>query len=398
MAPTLDYPVFDADNHLYETQDCFTRHLPSELSHLIRYVQVNGRTKIVVRNMLSDFIPNPTFEVVAKPGATAAYFSGNNPEGRSLRELMGEPMRSIPAFRTPQDRLDKLDELGIHSTIVFPTLASLIEVNFLDLPEVTSAIVSAYNRWLLDEWQYDYQNRIFATPILNPAVVEDAIRELDFVLDHGAKVVLVRPGPVAGSPRTRSPFLPEFDPFWARVEESGILVALHASDSGYQQYVNDWEGRDVEFSGFKPSAFALASMGDRPISDTVFSAICHGMLWRFPEVRLFSVENGGGWVAPVLKALDLVFKKIPQDFPEHPRDTFARCFWINPFWEESIDDLIDLVGADRVCWGSDWPHAEGLADPLGWVAEIAHRRDDEIRRIMGQNVYELLGLPMPARG
>ena len=67
----LGYPVFDADNHLYETEEAFTRHLPSQYQGLIKYVQVNGRTKIAVDNVISDYIPNPTFEVVARPGALA---------------------------------------------------------------------------------------------------------------------------------------------------------------------------------------------------------------------------------------------------------------------------------------------------------------------------------------
>ncbi|MCB0994338.1 MAG: amidohydrolase family protein [Acidimicrobiales bacterium] len=396
MTTRMECPVFDADHHLYETEDAFSRYLPDELAGVFRYVQINGRTKVVVRGMLSDFIPNPTFEVVACPGATADYFAGNNPEGKSLREMIGKPMKAIPAFRTPQDRLQVLDEQGIHSTLVFPTLASLIEVNFLDLPKVTSQLLHAFNRWLLDDWTFDYQGRIFPTPILNPCIVDDAIAELDFILEHGAKVALVRPGPVAGNPHTRSPFLPEYDPFWARVQESGILIALHASDSGYQRYVNDWEGKDIEFSGFTPSTFGLAAMGARPIMDTMFSAICHGMLTRFPDVKLLSVENGGSWVIPTLKALDDVYKKLPQDFSEHPRDTFGRSVWVNPFWEDSLDLLIDEIGAERICFGSDWPHPEGLAEPLSWGSELEGRSDDEVRRIMGGNLWSLLEVSAPA--
>jgi hypothetical protein len=100
MAAKLNFPVFDADNHLYETEDAFTRHLPSQFSGLIKYVQINGRTKIAVNNVISDYIPNPTFEVVAKPGAFMPFFSGHNPEGKTLRELAGEPMRAVPAFRS----------------------------------------------------------------------------------------------------------------------------------------------------------------------------------------------------------------------------------------------------------------------------------------------------------
>src|ERR1017187_6552676 len=133
----LAFPVFDADNHLYETEDAFTRYLPAEYEGRIKYVEVNGRTKIAIDNVISDYIPNPTFEVVAKPGAFADYFGGNNPEGKSLRELTGEPMRAVDAFRRAEPRLDMLDDLGLDAALMFPTLASLLEVRLTDDPEFT---------------------------------------------------------------------------------------------------------------------------------------------------------------------------------------------------------------------------------------------------------------------
>src|SRR4029079_1290258 len=125
MAKLLDFPVFDADNHLYETQDAFTRHLPDSHKHVIDYVDVRGRTKIVVRGQISEYIPNPTFEVVARPGAQEEYFRIGNPEGKSRREIFGEPMRAIPAFREPAARLELMNEQGIDRALMFPTLASL---------------------------------------------------------------------------------------------------------------------------------------------------------------------------------------------------------------------------------------------------------------------------------
>ena len=79
----LDFPVFDADNHLYETTDAFTAFLPKEYENLISYVQVNGRTKIAIKGQISNFIPNPTFDKVAAPGAQEEYFKHGNPEGKS---------------------------------------------------------------------------------------------------------------------------------------------------------------------------------------------------------------------------------------------------------------------------------------------------------------------------
>ena len=96
--PALSIPLFDADNHLYETREALTKYLPERYKGAIDYVEVRGRTKIVVRGRISEYIPNPTFEVVGRPGALADYFGGNNPDGRTPREIIGEPMRSVDAF------------------------------------------------------------------------------------------------------------------------------------------------------------------------------------------------------------------------------------------------------------------------------------------------------------
>jgi hypothetical protein len=68
LSRKLDFPVFDADNHMYETTDAFTKYLPPGYSGLVKYVQVDGRTKIALKNKISDYIPNPTFSKVAPPG------------------------------------------------------------------------------------------------------------------------------------------------------------------------------------------------------------------------------------------------------------------------------------------------------------------------------------------
>jgi predicted TIM-barrel fold metal-dependent hydrolase len=390
MATALDFDVYDADNHLYETEDAFTRHLPDAHRNLFRFVEVDGRKKLVVRGTITEFIPNPTFEVIARPGAHMDFYAARNDEGKSLRELTGEPMRCIPAFRSPEPRLELLDEQGIHATVIFPTLASLMEERLIDDPDLTQIAISAFNEWLHDEWTYDYRGRIFATPIVNPCVLDAGIAELERLTERGAKAVLLRPAPVSGLRGTRSPFLPEFDPFWARIQEAGLLVALHASDSGYQTYLNTWEGKSGEYVAFRPKTFAAVADDGRAIQDALASAICHGMLTRFPGVRLMSVENGGSWVGHLVRNLEIAYKKMPNEFAEHPRDVFHRNVWINPFWEDSVTGLIDLVGAERVCFGSDFPHPEGLADPVGWRTEIEALPADDVRRIMSSNLQGLL--------
>src|SRR5581483_9888844 len=214
MAPsrTIDFEIFDADNHMYETEDALTKFLPKHLKGVIEYVQVRVRTKIAVKGQISEYIPNPTFDVVARPGAQEEYFRNGNPEGKSYREIFGEPMRAIPAFREPAPRLELMDEQGLDRTLMFPTLASLVEERMRDEPELTHAAIHALNEWLYETWQFDYEGRIFTTPIITLPIVERAIEELEWVVARGARVVLIRPAPVPGFRGPRSFALPEFDP------------------------------------------------------------------------------------------------------------------------------------------------------------------------------------------
>lgn len=231
----LPFPVFDADNHMYEPQEALTKFLPDKRKHVIDYVQVRGRTKIVVRGQISDYIPNPTFEVVARPGAQEEHFR-NGSGGKSYREVMGEPMKAIPAFREPGPRLEVMDELGLDYALMFPTLASLVEERMKDDPEMTHDVIHALNQWMYETWSFNYKDRIFATPVITLPIVDRALEELEWCLQRGARTVLVRPAPVPGYRGSRSFGFKEFDPFWQACIKAGIPVSMHASDSGYSEF------------------------------------------------------------------------------------------------------------------------------------------------------------------
>src|SRR6516165_704690 len=265
---TLDFPIFDADNHMYETREALTKFLPEKYEKAIQYVEVDGRTKIVVRGQISEYIPNPTFDVVAAPGAQEEYYRSGNPEGKSYRELV-------------------------------------------------QVVIHALNEWMYETWTFDYEDRIFATPVITLGIVEDALAELEWVLERSVRCILVRPGPVAGLRGTRSPGLPEFDPVWKRVQEAGILVGMHASDSGYAEIANWWEDTS-EFLPFKPSPFRMIVQGKRPIEDTMTAMVVHGALSRFPDLKVACVENGANWVPHLLQSFNDVYEKQPHDFIEDP--------------------------------------------------------------------------------
>jgi predicted TIM-barrel fold metal-dependent hydrolase len=390
---SIDFPINDADNHMYETTDAFTKYLPPEYGGLVKYVEVNGRTKIAIKNAISDYIPNPTFEVVAQPGAQQDYFQHGNPDGKSRREILGDAMQAEDAFFAPEPRLARMNELGIDRAIMWPTLASLLEERLSDDPKATHVVIHALNQWMHEQWTFNYENRIFPTPVITLPIVERAIAELEWVVERGARIVLIRPAPVPGFEGTRSFALPEYDPFWAKVVEADVAVGMHASDDGTSRYINVWEGRaNGEYLPFKTAnAFEEVYRSyHRGIMDAMQSAICHGLFERFPSLRVLPVENGSRWVGPLLDALAHTYERNPKLFADDPVAVFKRNIWVHPFHEDDPMDIVRLIGPDRVVFGSDYPHPEGLAEPISYVDRLAELTHDDIARIMGGNLADIM--------
>jgi predicted TIM-barrel fold metal-dependent hydrolase len=392
----LDYPIFDADNHMYETPDALTKHLEDPYKEVIKYIDISGRTKITVKGQISEYIPNPTFNVVAAPGAQEEYFKNGNPDGKSRREILGKAIRSPEAFFEPEPRVKLMDELGIDRAMMWPTLASLVEERLRDDPFATAAVIKALNRWMYEQWSFNYEDRIFATPVITLPIVDRALEELQWCLDRGAKTVLVRPAAVPSNRGSRSFGLEEFDPFWQACVAADVPVSMHASDSGYAEQINAWEPTS-EYLPFTPTAFRTAMVGKRPIEDAMFALTCHGALSRNPDLRILSIENGASWVPHFIEILNDVYTKMPQEFAEHPVEAFKRGVYVAPFWEDDFAHIAELIGVDRVIFGSDWPHPEGLKDPLSLVDELQGLSEDGIEKVMGANMLSLLKIPQPAR-
>jgi predicted TIM-barrel fold metal-dependent hydrolase len=382
--------IFDADNHFYEPREALTQFLPTHLRSAIQFVDVGGRTKIAVLGQISDYIPNPTFDKVAAPGVQEDYFRHGNPTGKPYRELMGTPIKCEHEFRAPAPRLALLDRQGIDRAMMFPTLASLVEERFRADPDAMHDVVHSFNEWLYDAWRFDYEQRIYTTPIITLPIVERALEELDWVLERGARVVLIRPAAVPGFRGPRSFGLPEFDPFWDRVQSAGILVTMHASDSGYARQVGEWDGAS-EYKPFQPNPLrSYWNLAHQPMADALAALVCHGTFTRFPNHHVASVENGSGWFAPLLAQLSSVYKKMPQQFGEDPVEAIRRCFWISPFWEDDIAALSTLLPIEHILFGSDYPHPEGLAEPLSYLDHLRDLSDDDVRKVMGANLAALV--------
>jgi predicted TIM-barrel fold metal-dependent hydrolase len=284
-----------------------------------------------------------------------------------------------------------LDQQGLQAALVFPTLASVIEERIGARGEVTAALFHALNEWIVSEWGFAREKRLFTVPFIALTDVDAAVKELDFVLEHGARVVNIRPAPVPDLRGSRSFGFKEYDPFWARVAEAGIFVTLHGSDSGYDRITRWWTGGDGEQLAFDHSPFkSVVDLIGRAISDSVAALICHGVFDRHPKVKVASVENGATWVAPLLRKLEHAYGQMPQYFKTHPRELFHQHVYVAPFYEDDVNELRHQMPIERMLFGSDYPHPEGVAEPLQYLEEFGEFQPAEVEKIFSTNLKQLL--------
>jgi predicted TIM-barrel fold metal-dependent hydrolase len=326
----LPFRCFDADNHYYEALDAFTRHIePGFEKRCMQWAELGGRQRLLVGGRLNRFIPNPTFDPVARPGCLDEFFRGRNPDAADVRTLFGELEPIHPSYRDPAERLKVLDAQGIEKCFLFPTLGVGMEQALVgDLPAQRAAF-RAFNRWLHDDWSFNYRDRTYAAPYITLSDVDEAAAELEWVLERDARVVCMVAGPVVTEAGPKSPADPHFDPFWARVNESGISVAYHGGDQGYGRYVEEW-GEPGDLESFKGSPLKTIMLGNRAPYDTMAALVCHGLFQRFAKLRIASVEQGSNWVPWLFQMFRRVYGQGPGASPRTPSTPSAATSGSRP--------------------------------------------------------------------
>jgi predicted TIM-barrel fold metal-dependent hydrolase len=177
------------------------------------------------------------------------------------------------------------------------------------------------------------------------------------------------------------------------VTDADLAVIYHAADSGYSHFAAAW-GERTHFQGYKdaPLSEILSLHIERPIFDTFAVLVAHSLFDRHPALRVASVELGSGWVPELLRRMAVAYGKMPRAFRRDPVETFYEHVWVTPFHEDSVNQLVARIGADRVLFGSDWPHPEGIREPRDFLPDIADLSETEQRLITSTNLCDLLRL------
>jgi predicted TIM-barrel fold metal-dependent hydrolase len=389
MSGSTVLPVLDTDQHYYEPLDAFTRHCPKEWrQRTVQTAVIDRRTRQIVGGEICNSVTNPTFDPIVKPGVMAEYFRGN-PLRKDLREILAQREPLPDCYRNRDARLRKLDEQAINACWLLPSVGMGYEEPLqFDIPAAGQAF-KAFNRWLLDDWGFNYQDRIFSAPYLAMGDIDTAVGEVEFGLDNGARLFVVRAQAVYTEHGWRSPGDSIFDPIWARIHEAGATVVVHIGEvggAGLDKYV---EHRGNIIGGVAPP-LEVAVGHERAIANYLGALTCDKLFERFPGLRVASIENGAEFLPLLIAGLNRAGFQRPGYFAADPVEQFKQHIWVAPFWEDNLAEVVDQLGADQVLFGSDYPHPEGLAEPRQYEKVIADLGDPRAeRKIMWENAAKL---------
>lgn len=391
--PAPEYRLFDCDHHFYETRDSFTRYIdPAYRDLAVHPVRQDDGTEIVMigDEPLTFLLGHDLYDTAGAPGSLKEKLIAMKKGGGDM-EYGGIPI--WPAWRDRDKRLALMDEQHVEGCMMFPNVAVVVE-HFMKTPDQLYANFHAFNRWLNEDWGFNYQDRIFAPPLLSLRDRDAAIKELDWVLAEGARCIVLKAGPAYG----RNPAEPYFDDFWDRVNEAGIAVAFHLGEAGYNEMLSSHWGEAPNPPNFEMSAWQWAHCYcDRPIMETLTAFVYANFFERFPKIQLIAVEHGCEWVPYLLKRMDKMRGMgrggpwLRGQLKERPSAIFKRHVKVTPFGEDDTQKVCNEIGTtDCIVLGSDWPHPEGLKTPLDFFEMIGELPADQQRNIMRDTGRSLL--------
>lgn len=392
MAEALPYKMIDFDTHSYESEDCFTRFMPKDkLDSAIQPITlVSGERVLLANHRVVNALENHLDKAYV-PGSLAEMLRQRSQGDATDAERFFEDIK--PEYLDHDSRLAKMDEQQIERALMYPGGWALMAEAYLEGVDPLYDNLHSFNRWMNEDWGFNYKDRIYAPAMLSFRDLDRAVAELDEVLAAGAKFILLPTGPAYG----RSPGDPYFDPIWARINEARAKVAMHISEFHYQSNVASQWGWGL-VPPFQFSAWQWQNTyGERPITDTLSALIFDNVFGRFPNIQVVVSEFGAEWVPHFIKHMDKSRGMgrngtwLGGQLPERPSKIFHRHVKVVPYPEDDIVGLVDRLGtADSLVMGSDWPHAEGLAEPADYYQQVSALGDDNRRKFLRDNALAVL--------
>jgi predicted TIM-barrel fold metal-dependent hydrolase len=313
-----------------------------------------------------------------------------------LRRLRGEQAPAsfdelVPdSYRTAGARLGSLDQFGLDAAVMFPNYGLLWEQRLASDRAAQRANARAYNRFVADVCG-EGDGRLFGVAhvlLHDPAW---AVEEIARVRAQGIRLAMIAPAPVDGKPLSHA----DFDPVWSAFSDQGVAPVFHVSEFESPLHPAWREGEHEDGEQLFDSIFLYLAP-----AVALANLILHGVLERFPRLRIGVVELTASWVPSFLLhidgASDFYTQRHGEPFrqlADRPSDYFLRQVRVAALPYEMPNRLVPKVGDDTFMIGSDWPHAEGVADPRAAAERaVAGLADPARANILGANAAWLLGL------
>ncbi len=307
---------------------------------------------------------------------------GETQMGRNAADYGG--MAPLGAM-DPKQRIERIEKENLKAAFLYPTLSLLYEVETTD-PEMAQAYTRAYNRYIVDFCKGS-GGKLLPVAHLSLGDPQAAAQELERAVKDGCKG-----GWVCQFVMTRKPHAhPDHDVLFAKAQELGVPLGIHPS----LEPVWAMSGR-YDWSYLRGQFFFNNVVASDSIRHAFTSFYQYGTFEKFPKFKLVLLEAGASWIAYWLDRLDAVYHSgigRTLSLKEKPSFYFDRQVWISADPDErALPAMVDLVGADKFFWASDFPHTDHAGNYIEEVEEMAEKLAPEARRkVLGDNVMKVYG-------
>jgi predicted TIM-barrel fold metal-dependent hydrolase len=378
--------VIDADTHLTEPHDLWTRRAPARWRDRVPQVKLlNGQRSWVIDG-------DQSIGTGAHPNSA---IRADGSKVRALEEFLSLQFEDVHrGSSSVRERLEFMDQAGVYAQIVYPNILGFGGQAAAKVdPDLRQVCVEIYND-AMAELQADSGERLFPMALLPWWDVKAAVRETERCAAMGLRGININSDPHfhTGADGAPIPDLasPHWDPLWEICVDRKLPINFHI---GASETSIDWMGqqgwpslpRDLR-AGI--SGAMLFFNNGKVISNLIYG----GALDRYPALQFVSVESGVGWIPFLLESLDYQLVEIAEGRSlrlkpsEYFRQNFYGCFW---FEETNLPETLRRVGIDNVLFETDFPHPTGLYPIESLHERLAGLTPGERGKVLSQNAARL---------
>lgn len=344
-------PFVDCDMHVMEPPDLFEQYLdPKFRDRVTLATGADGRPKrgMITIDGLATSI-DPDLEQHRKPLISGGVNHSTQPLSGSRMSDSGRLDFALERQYDAEAQVMGMELEGIDISVLYPTMGlSLLARDNMD-PRMSLALCQAYNNWIHEFCQYSPDQLKFAA-MLPLHDVNLACGELvRCVKELGAVGSFVRPNRING----RFWHSNYWNPLFEVHQDLNVAMGFHEGTGARYSGITDLYG---ENRFYRHVASHWIEM-----QQALIALLIAGVFEFYPKLRVGFLEAQNSWVPGILT-------RIEWDYPQYrdshapylsltPKEYFQRNCWAAVEGSEpEIEATASLIGADRMCISTDYPH------------------------------------------